>query len=232
VYEVIRGAHILALLAIVLAAISVRATELYATRYQTLPVLDWLESRPPLVESANVPAASDLARGLTRALPLLTISNDARPMLPVFGPPAVFQRTMGGVRDASRIDLASPGVFQPAQAPVQVRLDVIVFDRAVRAASWSELMGREMDIRAPGNGHAQTRLTGPDETDGVWVVQPGQAGGIATVVGHRRSVGFMLQVTFINGASQDAAAKADSTARAEVLARQAAVDWAGWVTQQ
>ena len=44
--------------------LSVRATEFYATRYQSLPVLDWLESRPPLAESADLPAAADLARGL------------------------------------------------------------------------------------------------------------------------------------------------------------------------
>src|SRR5262249_46684149 len=81
------------------------------------------------------------ARGRARALPLLTVSDDARPRLPAFGPPAIVQRTMGGVRDASRIELASPGGFMPTEVPVRARLDVIVFNRAVRAAAWSDLMG-------------------------------------------------------------------------------------------
>jgi hypothetical protein len=229
---VIRGVHVLAVVAIVLAAVSMRATEFYATRYQSLPVLDWLESRPPLAESTSVPAASDLARGLLRALPLLIIRNDARPLMPVFGPPAVVQRTMGGVRDASRIELGSPGTFQQNQIPVHARLDVIVFNRALRATAWSELMAREMDLRDPGSGLLQARLSGPDETDGVWVVHPRDAGGIATVVGHRESVGFMLQVTFLRPDSQESADRADLTARAETLARQAAIDWSAWFAPQ
>ena len=102
----IRGIHVLGLAAIALSAVTVRATEFYATRYQSLPVQDWLESRPPLAEAANVPASDDLARGLVRALPLLTIRDDARPE-PLY--PAVHQRTMGGVRDASRIELGHQG---------------------------------------------------------------------------------------------------------------------------
>ena len=54
----IRGVHVLGLMAILLAAVSVRATEVYTTRYQSLPVLDWVESRPPLAEAANVPTAT------------------------------------------------------------------------------------------------------------------------------------------------------------------------------
>ena len=54
---VIRGVHALAVCGIVLGALSVRATEFYATRYQSLAVLDWVESRSPLVESADVPTA-------------------------------------------------------------------------------------------------------------------------------------------------------------------------------
>jgi hypothetical protein len=228
----IRGAHVLAIAAIVLAAVSIRATEVYTSRYHTLPVLDWVESHPPLAEAADVPAASDLARGLARALPLLTISADARPMLPGFGPPAVVQRTIGGVRDASRIELGSPGLFRPEQAPIQARLDVIVFNRALRAAAWSELMGRELDVRDPGNGMFQARLSGPDETDAVWVTQPHEAGSIATVVGYRGAVGFMLQVTFFRPDTLDPADRADLTARAETVARQAGLAWSGWLVQQ
>jgi hypothetical protein len=232
---VIRGVHVLAIAAIVLAAVSMRATEVYTTRYQSLPVLDWLESRPPLAESANVPAASDLARGLTRVLPVLVIRDDARPILPDFAPPAVLQRTIGGVRDAARFGLGTPGAFKPEQLPVQARLDVIVFNRTLRATAWSELMASEMDVRDPGSGESQARLSGPDEADGVWVVRPGPPGtlgGIATVVGHRGAVAFMLQVTFARPDTQAPADRADLSARAETLARQAARDWSGWLEQQ
>ena len=227
-----RGVHVLAATAILLAAVAVRATEAYATRYQSLPALDWVESRPPLVESADVPAAADLARGLSRALPLLVIRDDARPRLPAFGPPAVVQRTVPGVRDAARIELGSPGAYLPDQVPLRARLDVIVFNRALRAAAWSELMAREMDIRDPENGLQQVRMSGPDEPDGVWVIIPKSGGGVATVAGHRAAVGFMLQVTFFHAAAADAATLADVTARAETTARQAAAAWADWAVTQ
>src|SRR5258708_11452253 len=106
-----RGGQGVGLAGVLLGAVAVRASESYPPRYQTLPVLAWVESRPPFVESTNVPPAADLARGLSRAIPLLTIRDDARPWMPVFGPPAVVQRTMGGVRDAARILLASPGAL-------------------------------------------------------------------------------------------------------------------------
>jgi hypothetical protein len=229
---VFRGVHCLALAAIVLAAVAVRASEVYATRYQTLPVLDWLESQPPLAEADDLPPAADLARGLVRVLPLLIIRSDARPMLPGFGPPAVVQRTIGGVRDAARIQLGSPGAVLPDRAPVQAQLDVIVFNRTVRAAAWSELMAHEMDVRDPGNGLYQTRLSGPDERDGVWLTHPREVASIATVVGSRSSVGFMLQVTFFRPDPLGPADRADLTARAEALARQVGVDWSAWLGGQ
>src|SRR5689334_18133526 len=102
-----------------LCAFAVRGTELYTSRYQSLPVLDWLESRPPITESAQLPAASELARGLARTMPLLVIGDDVRPWTPVFGPPAAIQRTMGGVRDAARISLVSPGGVRTDPSPVQ-----------------------------------------------------------------------------------------------------------------
>ena len=229
--RVIRGIHVLGLAAIALSAVTVRATEFYATRYQSLPVLDWLESRPPLAEAANVPASDDLARGLVRALPLLTIREDARPELPSFSPPAVHQRTMGGVRDASRIELGSPGAFESGQVPVRARLDVIVFNRTLRAAAWSELMAREMDIRDPDSGFSQVVVAGPEEQDGVWLLAPRQGGGTATVAGHRGPVGFMLQV-FLRSETTDPAELVDLNARAETIARQGAADWSDWLTRQ
>jgi hypothetical protein len=228
---VIRGIHVLGLAAIALGVVTVRTTELYATRYQSLPVQDWLESRPPLAEAATVPASDDLARGLVRALPLLVIRDDARPELPAFSPPAVLQRTMGGVRDASRIELGSPGEFGTGQVPpVRARLDVIVFNRTLRAAAWSQLMAREMDIRDP-EGFSQVVVAGPEEPDGVWLLAAREGGDRATVAGHRGPVGFMLQVS-LRSETIDPAELADLNARAETIARQAAADWTDWLTRQ
>jgi hypothetical protein len=178
-----------------------------------------------------VPASDDLARGLVRVLPLLTIRDDARPELPAFSPPAVLQRTMGGVRDASRIELGSPGEFGTGQVPpVRARLEVIVFNRILRAAAWSELMAREMDIRDP-EGFTQVVVAGPDEQDGVWLLAPREGGGRATVAGYRGPVGFMLQV-FLRSETTDPAELADFNARAETIARQAAADWSAWLMRQ
>ena len=52
-----------------------------------------------------------------------------------------------------------------------------------------------MDVRDPEGGLYQvTRLSGPDEQDGVWVARP-DPGGDATVAGHRGAIGFVLEVT-------------------------------------
>jgi hypothetical protein len=227
---------VLATVAIMLCAVALRATELYATRYQRLPVMDWIESRPPLSESAALPAAADLARGLARTMPLLVIGDDVRPWTPVFGPPAYIQRSMGGVRDASRITLVSPGDFPADRVPVQARLYTIVFDRTLRAQEWVALMSREMDIRDPDSGLNQVRVSGPDETDGVWIVSPQQTGGIATVVGHRGPVAFDLQVTFGPTPAPvppDAPVArpelVDLSARAESAARAAGADYGTWL---
>jgi hypothetical protein len=227
------GVHLLIATAMVLAALAVEATERYTSRYHSLPVVDWLESRPPLTESADVPSAIDLARGVSRSLPLLVIRNDARTQMPVFGPPSTVQRVVGGVRDAARIDLGSPGTFPSGAVPIAARLDVIVFDRELRADAWTRLMGRAMDIRDPDSGLGQVRVAGPDEQDMVWVAAPGPAqSGIATVVGHRGAVAFELQVSFHPRGAIDAAQLVDLNARAEVLARRAASGWSGWLNSQ
>jgi hypothetical protein len=226
-------------MALVLCLMAVRATEVYTARFQSLPVLDWLESREPLTDSADVPPAADLTRGLARTMPLMLIRDDARPWAPVFGPPAVIQRSMGGVRDASRIVLTSTSTSPTNQAPVQVRLYTVVFNRTLRAAEWTELMGREMDIRDPDSGMNQSPVSGPDKTDAVWVVSPIQTGGIATVIGHRGPVGFDLQLTL--GPTPDVRPPtsterrpevADLSAHAEQAARLAVRDWTDWVQMQ
>ena len=230
-----RGFHAIGLMAIVLGVLAVRATEVYTARYQTLPVLDWLESRPPLVESTNVPAAADLVRGLPRVLPLLVMQDDVRPLLPIFGPPGAVQRTVGGVRDAARITLGSVDPTLPAApgtpVPVQVRLDAIVFHRQSRAAAWLDLMSSEvaMDFRDPESGLFQVRVSGPDEIDGVWLTAPKENSHAATVAGYRGPVAFELQVTCARAGDAD---QFDLSARAEVIARQAAHDWTSWLEQQ
>jgi hypothetical protein len=227
------GFHLVVAVAMLLAAVSVDATERYTSRYHSLPVLDWLESRPPLTDSADVPSAIDLARGVARALPLLVITDDARTQMPVFGPPSSVQRVVGGVRDAARIDLGSPGDYPPGGVPVTARLDVIVFDRESRADAWTQLMARATDIRDPDSGLPQVRVAGPEEQDVVWVAAPGSnPAGVATVVGHRGAVAFELQVTFREGGKLQAAQLVDLTARAEVLARETATGWSGWLSQQ
>jgi hypothetical protein len=227
------GAQIVAAVGVMLLAASVRSTELYAGRYQTLPMLDWLESRQPLAEADEVPSAVDLARGAARAVPLLVIRNDASTQLPVFGPPSSVQRVVGGVRDAARITFGSPGDYRPDQVPVTVRLDVIVFNRELRAADWTALFGRAMDIRDPDSGLPQARIAGPDEQDAVWVAAPGpDQGGVASVVGHRGVIGFVLQASFLHDYTTDGPHLVDLSARAEALARRAARDWSAWAASQ
>ncbi|MBV9328634.1 MAG: hypothetical protein JO352_33395 [Chloroflexi bacterium] len=225
------GLHLVVVVAMVLAAVSVDATEQYTSRYHSLPVIDWLESRPPLTDSADLPSAIDLARDVSRALPLLVIRNDARTQMPVFGPPSSVQRVVGGVRDAARIDLGTPGSFPADAVPVTARLDVLVFDREPRADAWAQLMGRAMDIRDPDSGLPQVRTAGPEEADVVWLAAPGSnPAGIATVVGHRGAVAFELQVSFRPSGHASAAQLIDLSARAEVLARGAAAVWANGLT--
>ena len=230
----IGGTHVLAIVAILLVAATVRSTELYTDRYQTLPMLDWIESRRPLAQADEVPGAVELARGVARALPLLVIREDARTQMPVFGPPSSVQRVMGGVRDAARIQLSSPGDYAYGREPINVRLDVIVFNRESRAVDWAALFGRAMDIRDPDNGLPQVRVEGPEAEDSVWVARPdpvrGQ-GGVSTVVGHRGPIGFVLQVNLLHDYTNDAAQLVDLSARAEVIARQAAANWSAWASQ-
>jgi hypothetical protein len=229
------ASQVLSLVALVLAALAFRSTEYYTTRYQTLPVLDWLESRAPLAESRTVPPAADLAHGLLRAMPLLVIRDDVRPLLPVFGPPAIVQRTVGGVRDAARLTLGAPPL-RGEEAPIAVRLDVIVFHRPVRAAAWSELMARELDVRDPHNGAPQVRVAGPEAQaaawEGVWLVAPGHGGGVATVAGHRGVVGYTLQMTYARSPATRPEDQLDLSARADAAVRSAAHDWIGWLDNE
>jgi hypothetical protein len=66
----------------------------------------------------------------------------------------------------------------------------------------------------------------------MWLVAPRQGGGVATIAGYRGAVGFMLQVTYFRPQADAPADLTDLSARAEVLARQAAADWSAWLVQQ
>src|SRR5689334_10367835 len=120
------GYRLSVLLAIVFAALAFRATAYYTTRYQTLPVLDWLDAHTAS-DARSLPTANDMVHGLLDSAPMLVIRDDARPYQPVFGPPAIVQRTMGGVRDAAAIDLAPAGAFTPEDLPIRAHLNVNVF---------------------------------------------------------------------------------------------------------
>jgi hypothetical protein len=223
-----RGRHVLGIVVVVLGLLSVLATERYAARYQTLPVLDWLESRPPLMESSDVPPATELARGLVRTVPLMSIQHDARPVLPILGPPASVQRSISGVRDAAIIELGLPGA-EPGSSPVRAQLEVIVFNRSVRAAAWADLMTRVLDVRDTSTGAGHVRVAGGGAADGVWTVPPSAGGGAATVMGHRGPVWFQLRVLGEVADTTRPEALLDLSARAELIAREAAADWAGWL---
>jgi hypothetical protein len=220
----IRGVHVLGLLAVVLGMLAVLATERYTARYQMLPALDWLESRPPLAEAGRLPPATDLARELVRAVPLLSIQDDARPVIPILGPPSPVQRNIGGIRDAATIVLGVPEVAAGETQPVHVNMEVIVFNRSLRAAAYSELMARVMDVRDPGTGQPQVRLSNA-HGDGVWLISPRSGGGTATIIGHRGPVAYEIQVTAARPGATRPEDALDLSARAEAVARQAAAEW-------
>jgi hypothetical protein len=224
--------RVLALVAVGLGLLGLRACERYTSEYQSLPVVDWLESRPPLADPRvdALPAAADLARGLARTAPLLTVRDDARPYVPGLGPPSLSRRTIGGVRDAAVIEVGTPEAIRPRG---RVMLHVAVFFRSLRAAAWTSLLEHEFDLRDPGTGSAQLRLTGSDATDRVWVTHPGDtsAGGEATVVGVRGPVAFQVQALAAAN-TIDLDELLDRSARAERLVRQVASDWIAWLEQQ
>jgi hypothetical protein len=148
---------------------------------------------------------------------------------PGFGPPAIVQRTVGGVRDAATIQLATPDTNGGDAGP-SARLDVIVFNREARAAAWSDLMAREMDVRDPISGEPQVRVSGSPD-DGLWVSAP-PGGGVATVSGHRGAVGYVLQMSVPGSTANSAEEKIDLTARADAEVRQTAADWTGWLDRE
>jgi hypothetical protein len=142
------------------------------------------------------------------------------------------QRTVGGVRDAARIQLGAPGTYTDAEVPINTRLDVIVFNRDMRASAWKDLMAFAMDGQDTYTGLEQVRVAPTEQGDNVWLVAPSVGGGMATVVGTRGPVGFVLQVTYQRPDATAAEDRVDLSARAEAGARQTAAAWASWLDAQ
>lgn len=228
--------RLLALFALGLGMIALRACERYAQEYQTLPVVDWLEAHPPLSEAEDVPTAADLARGLAEAAPYLPLRSDAAPYSPDVAPPGRAQLTASGVRDAARLVLDSvPNAITPDEARVSLSLDVDVFYRSPRAAAWTELLTRELDIRDPQTGALQFRTGGPDEPDRVWVTVPREVvahSGEATVLGHRGPVSFELKARLLRPTADDPRQLVELAGRAEALARTTTATWTAWLVHQ
>jgi hypothetical protein len=216
----------LVLASIVLGAMALRATERYASQYQSLPMLDWLEAHPPFEEAGGVPSAADLAHGFVLAEPLLVIRDDVRPYVPQLGPPAVGQRTIGGVRDAARVQLRT---LPEAPVPVTLAASVSVFHRAVRASSWASLLSHELDLRDPETGSHQLRVS-----DSVWLTQPGMnaEAGEATMLGVRGPVMYELRAQVAAAGGPTPPDYLDLSARAEAIARRVATGWTAWLDQQ
>jgi hypothetical protein len=221
-------------MALGLGLLALRGCERYTTEYQTLPVLDWLESRPPLYEAGRLPPAADLARGLARVRPYLAVTSDVAAFEPIFAPPGVAQRRASGVRDAATIQLGTADAA-PNADQVALNLSVVVFNRAVRAAAWAELTGRELDVRDPVDLLRQFRLDGSDQPDTVWLAHPGEAPprtGVATLVGRRGPLAYTLRATSQRPTAADPDDRLELAARAEAMVRQAAADWTAWVASQ
>ena len=96
-----------------------------------------------------------------------------------------------------------------------------MFNRALRASAWKDLMAFAMDGQDPYTGLEQVRVSPTDEGDNVWLVAPRAGGGLATVVGTRGPVGFVLQVDLPAPRRRPAPEdRVDLSARAEAAARQ------------
>jgi hypothetical protein len=225
--------RLLALVAVGLSVVGLRGCERYTQEYNTLPMLDFVESLPPLSESEQVQPASELALGLGPFVPTLSLRQDAEAYIPQIAPPGRSQRTASGVRDAARVGFGTvPTASTRDLEQTAVSLSVIVFYSPLRAAAWDELMTREMDIRDPVTGSLQMRSGGPEAADRVWVTVPREAQsgtGEATVIGTRGPVMFQLQARLRRSDATGQEQLLELAARAEVLARQTAEAYADWL---
>jgi hypothetical protein len=219
--------RLLGLVAVGLGLVALRGCERYSQEYNTLPMLDFIESLPAASEAERIPPAAELALRLGDVAPGLPLRQAPSPFIPQVAPPGRSQRAASGVRDAARVIFGTVPTASDAEGTT-LNLGVVVFYNSARANAWSELLRREMDIRDPGSGALQLRTGGPEQADRVWVTHPREVSartGEATVIGTRGPVLFQLQARLRRPGAATQAAQLALGARAELLARQAAADW-------
>ena len=224
--------RLLALLAVALAFLSVRACEKYVLAYQALPALDWVETLPGLDQSRGVPPARDLAGYLAASAPQFGASGELDDYRPLFTTPGIFIRGVGGVRDGATSAKATPG---DGEDRVYVRLYVTVFHRAERARAWSELRAIKLDLAREALGEVrQLRVSGPDERDIYWVQTPSRPSpgdAQVTAVGYRGPVAFELE-DYARVREVDTGDPLDQSARLETIARGVVADWTAMLVRQ
>jgi hypothetical protein len=226
--------RLLGLLAIGLGMITLRGCERYAQEYHTLPQVDFVESLPWVSMAESVPAASDLAFGIGTVASSLPLRQDVEPYVPQVAPPGRNQRTASGVRDAARVTFGTtPNMPGARDQQTTLIFSVIVFYSDLRANAWFELLTREMDIRNPDTGALQLRSSGPEAgSKRVWITLPHEAltgTGEASVIGTRGPVLYQLRVQLHRSDATSQEALLDLASQAEVLARQTAAGWEGWL---
>jgi hypothetical protein len=221
--------RLLGLVAVGLGLVALRGCERYTQEYNTLPMLDFVESMPAASEAERIPPAADLALRLGEVAPSLPLRQAPTPFIPQVAPPGRSQRAASGVRDAARVAFGTVPTAAASDAEgTTLSLGVVVFYNSVRANAWYELLTREMDIRDPGSGALQLRAGGPEQADRVWITHPREVSartGEATVIGTRGPVLFQLQARLRRPNATSQEARLALGARAEVLARQAAAEW-------
>lgn len=230
--------HVYGLALSVLLAVYARAAERYTPVYQTPPILDWVEARPPLVESAAVPPARALVEAAGRLLPGWRSDGFISSPRPAFEVPSNIVRVASGLRDSGSVRLSSPvpaaGAAAPGDVRDEVRLTVYVFNRGLRATAWADLRAIQLDLRRAAEGPRQLRGAPTDARARVWLSLPpevGAAAGEARVVGTTGPIGYEVAArsTPDNRGSPDGLGL---TVRAEAVARGVAERWLVWLRDQ
>lgn len=230
--------------ALVLAVLFGRACERYVPRYQTLPVLDWLQASPLLDQAAAIPPAQDLANGMISVEPRIPYFWDEYTEFSTtfLSGTSVVVRAMGGLRDAGVLRKENPaptGRPVPITAPDQTSLHlyVLVFHSADLASAWVDLRSLELDNGQPGYLYGSYRITGPDQPNRLWITRtaPGPTepqAGHALLVSRRGPVAFEVRIVETRPSSRDPRDISDLNARAADLARSAAKQWSDWLVTQ
>ena len=236
--------RVLAAGALVMAVLFGRACERYVPRYQTLPVLDWLQASPLFDQAAAIPPAQDLADGMIDVEPRIPYYWDEYTVFSTtfLSGTSTVVRAMGGLRDTGVLRKENPaptGRPGPITAPDQTSLllNVLVFHGADQASAWVDLRSLELDIGRHDYLYGSFRITGPDEPDRLWITRatPGPAepqAGHALLVARRGPVAFEVRTVETRPSSRDPRDIPDLNARAADLARSAAKQWSDWLMTQ